>query len=819
MNHRTFATGLGSGGTGGFAAGGAVDRVLAALPGEATRTSDGWRARCPAHKDRTPSLSIAAGEGGRALVKCHAGCSTSDVMTGLGLGMADLMPEQRSRHQPGRNGKSGEQSGDWQALQEQCVDALTEDRLEELAELLELSPDSLQRIGCGWLEDKGCWTFPERDADGRVIGIALRWADGRKGFIKGGKRGLTIPDEVDLNQRPLCCVEGPSDVAALLTMGVEAVGRPSNRGGVKLLATLAADAVDVLVVGENDLKANGASPGIDGAVATAEELATVLRRPIRWALPPEGAKDVRSWLVEHDAHDPKELGRTLMRHFVDTGQAAKPGLGAPDSPCEILQYHPYPVDALPEVLRRFVTTASHALGVDPCMLALPMSAMLASCIGTTRTVRVKESWREPCIIWTGVVAESGTKKTPSQQAVLKPLRRIQRRRFDEHAQLRQLHDQELLDYEERLKRWKQKKSKDENAPTKPEAPACIRHIISDSTTEGLAPILQNNLRGLLLVRDELAGWMGDMDRYSGSKGGDAPRWLSIWSSEPITIDRKTSDTIYVDSPAVSITGGVQPGVLRRMLGIEHREDGMAARFLYAMPADLPDVWTDADIPAQTEQALEQIVEGLLELRHDHDADGHPCPVDVQLDAEAMKQYIRWHDDHAQRTGEHTGDLRAAMAKMKGYALRLALVLHMARMVSGEDVGEAIDHTSLESATKIIDWHIQEARRIYGMLEENDEGRNQRELVELVRRLADPERGITANDLRRRTRRFQTTVEVEAALDKLVAAGVGEWVVPHGGRGGRPTRYFRLTTSRASPVSVSDTPPHHANDRGLGYGDE
>ena len=70
-----------------------LETVLSKLPA-AKRTGRGWTAPCPAHDDRHPSLSVAEGDAGRVLLKCHAGCRTGDVVAALGLTMADLMPEQ-----------------------------------------------------------------------------------------------------------------------------------------------------------------------------------------------------------------------------------------------------------------------------------------------------------------------------------------------------------------------------------------------------------------------------------------------------------------------------------------------------------------------------------------------------------------------------------------------------------------------------------------------------------------------------------------------------------------------------------------------------
>jgi putative DNA primase/helicase len=54
------------------------------------RNATGWVARCPAHEDRTPSLSVAEGDDGRVLLGCHAGCATGDVCSALGITEAQL---------------------------------------------------------------------------------------------------------------------------------------------------------------------------------------------------------------------------------------------------------------------------------------------------------------------------------------------------------------------------------------------------------------------------------------------------------------------------------------------------------------------------------------------------------------------------------------------------------------------------------------------------------------------------------------------------------------------------------------------------------
>ena len=71
---------------------GAVARILDQLKGVAP-ASNGWTAHCPAHDDQHPSLSIAEGDDGRCLLKCHAGCSPEDIVHAIDLELSDLFAD------------------------------------------------------------------------------------------------------------------------------------------------------------------------------------------------------------------------------------------------------------------------------------------------------------------------------------------------------------------------------------------------------------------------------------------------------------------------------------------------------------------------------------------------------------------------------------------------------------------------------------------------------------------------------------------------------------------------------------------------------
>lgn len=170
-----------------------------------------------------------------------------------------------------------------------------------LAKELGIPIQGLIALDVGWNESSRCWSFPEKDASGKVIGINTRMEDGSKRRLAGGKAGLTYARQWNSGSGPVMLVEGGSDTAALIGIGLNVVGRPSNLGGVALLTELLAELPeqqDIIVIGERDEKPNGRWPGKEGAIKTARQLADGLNRTVYWSLPPDDAKDSRAWFQQ-----------------------------------------------------------------------------------------------------------------------------------------------------------------------------------------------------------------------------------------------------------------------------------------------------------------------------------------------------------------------------------------------------------------------------------------------------------------------------------------------------------------------------------------
>jgi hypothetical protein len=168
--------------------------------------------------------------------------------------------------------------------------AVDASRLTALAHSLGLSAASLLRLGVGWSVGHGAWTFPMSDSAGRVVGIRLRLPDGRKLSIRGGREGLFIPSDL-APDGPLLISEGPTDCTALLDLGFNAFGRPSCRGGVRLIVELLRQRNPTRVV----IVADADAPGQAGAADLARRLRLDVPS-VRLIWPPDPIKDTRDWV-------------------------------------------------------------------------------------------------------------------------------------------------------------------------------------------------------------------------------------------------------------------------------------------------------------------------------------------------------------------------------------------------------------------------------------------------------------------------------------------------------------------------------------------
>lgn len=140
---------------------GAFAELLQARPAGAQR----WQARCPAHEDRSPSLSIREGQDGRVLIHCFAGCTHTAILEKLGLAPVNLFAgpppspaqlamlqaerearETKTRKQRRELGAAWDRVRKWQAVVDELGDRLARTPDAEAYRLAELFGDACNRM-------------------------------------------------------------------------------------------------------------------------------------------------------------------------------------------------------------------------------------------------------------------------------------------------------------------------------------------------------------------------------------------------------------------------------------------------------------------------------------------------------------------------------------------------------------------------------------------------------------------------------------------------------------------------------------------------
>lgn len=164
----------------------------------------------------------------------------------------------------------------------------------KVADDLGVHPDTLRRLSVGWSQSHCATTWPMRDGAGKVIGIRIRCPrTARKWATTGSMAGLFYDPELMNMNDPidrLWACEGPTDTAALLTIGLDVVGVPSAGGAADLVLALARRLLprEVVIVADRD------NAGWRGAERLSDALMIVAQ--VRVITPPHGIKDSRAWV-------------------------------------------------------------------------------------------------------------------------------------------------------------------------------------------------------------------------------------------------------------------------------------------------------------------------------------------------------------------------------------------------------------------------------------------------------------------------------------------------------------------------------------------
>ncbi len=432
--------------------------------------------------------------------------------------------------------------------------------------------------------------------------------------------------------------------------------------------------------------------------------------------------------------------------------------------------------------------------VDYVALALLSAASAA--IGNTRWAVPWDGWKEPPILWGMLVGDPSAGKSPALDAVLDPIKEID-------AELSRDFQKERTEWSDKdevaklvLSQWKSDMKSaladDGVPPEKPDTanaggqPVRNRIRITDVTTEKVAELVQATWRGLLLSRDELSGWLGSMDRYSG--GGDRPFWLEAFGGRSYTIDRKNSpDPIIIEHLSVAVLGGTQPDKLDTLL-VHSGDDGLLARFLtvFPDPVDLkrPTVTLDTATP---ERAFKRL-HGLSGTSDEH---GCKRPFFLHLNEDAQTGLQTFRVQCREWEGQSTGLMKSHIGKLPGLAVRVSMVLALLDWAI-DDNAETVSCITAEHlgrACHYVGEHLRgHAHRAYGVASVSREISNARTVANII-----CDEGLSILNVRNIQHRGRPglgkSADIKAAFSVLIDAG---WLMQVStGTGGRPSQHYAV----------------------------
>lgn len=455
---------------------------------------------------------------------------------------------------------------------------------------------------------------------------------------------------------------------------------------------------------------------------------------------------------------------------------------------------PFPIEVFPTPLRRFAHEVAKALPCPVDFIGVPMLAVLGTAIGTTRELAVKQRWREGPRIYSAVVAEPGSKKSPALRFVMKPLYEEQQRFKEGYEEAKKQDDHDLEDYEIREATWKKRLRqggvpgmKETPKPAKPIQPVMAQVFTTDTTLEALACLLQGNPRSLILVRDELTAWVLSQNQYRGGKGADRQSWLSFWNGAHAMVNRKTQhEPIMLDNPLVCVTGGLPPEVLSDLADERGREDGFIHRILFGFPDRLPIYWTDASVSEQAIDGYRQVCQNLMKLQ----GNSPTSPTVVSFTRNRKKAFIECANVLYGELADPNllPNLRGPFAKLEGYGARMALILQLCRSVCGEANGDAVDQHSVLGAAALVHYFQSHARRVYAYLQSTPQDKQVMQALEWIEGQGGQ---VTARKLQNyHVAGVNTADEARGLLGRLAERGYGTVI-----EGAKHSTKFDLTTQR------------------------
>jgi predicted DNA binding protein len=381
----------------------------------------------------------------------------------------------------------------------------------------------------------------------------------------------------------------------------------------------------------------------------------------------------------------------------------------------------FPIEVFPEALQSYILLNQKTLNHSIDYMGSSLLWLIALCIGNACKVEVKTGWRESVNIWIGLIGKAGLGKTPSINAIIFPISK--KNSF------------EIKHYQNEYKKYKEYdklSTKEKKDVEEVKEPVRKQLIVNDVTIEALADLHEENEVGIAVFKDELNGWIKDMNKYK--PGSDLEFWLSCWSNQQAILTRKTAKSSFIQSPLIPVLGGIQPGIFSQISTLENKDNGFLDRLLVCYPEKEIEHYNRNSIDQEVldwyeafmSQFYDQMRKNILQLNKFGDIESRI----IKFDSEAEHEWERIFNNitDMQNSDDTSEYVKSMLSKQKAYIPRFALIMNCIWAFETGVNFDWVTKDSLLKAEKLSNYFIAMSKKIkLNSLEST-------ELSELVRSL-------------------------------------------------------------------------------------
>ncbi len=334
----------------------------------------------------------------------------------------------------------------------------------------------------------------------------------------------------------------------------------------------------------------------------------------------------------------------------------------------------FPADTLGSMWNEWCEAHAESRNVPLDFVAAPLLAGVGGLIGNRLRANPKYGWNEVTAVWVCSIGNVSSGKSPGQDPIGNLLTKLEVAEAVANQPKVDDYNTKLQISRIALKAWaKDVAEAIENdiplpdkpaAANEPERPISTRIITSNATVEAVSQILKYQPNGMLLHRDELSGWLNEMNKFSN--GGDREFWLEAFGGRRYTIDRVKFNGAPQAIPllTMSVLGTIQPEKLEALID-KSPDDGLVERFLWCWPEyngnfSLESVPIDETGPLET---LRRIFKIEMDMARDFSLQPQP----VHLSPEAREIFQAFGRFNKGRVPMHSGKYAGALGKATGYA--------------------------------------------------------------------------------------------------------------------------------------------------------